>query len=86
LKKKIKVIERKLGRERIDGDKIWGYAIKQSQEMHVDPRQKPKDLMETFVHEGFHLIFPELDEEYITKRAKLFNDLMWELGYRRTKK
>lgn len=74
--KKIKVIYRKLGKER-----LWGAAHVDF--IELDTRLKGKKHMEIFTHEAFHYLFPELSEKEIVKKSILFTNTMWNDGYRK---
>lgn len=76
---KITIIERKLGKE-----KAMGQAFKEDGLIEVDPRQKPKDYLETCIHEAMHVLFPQLSERQIILKSKKMTKLLWEIGYRKT--
>jgi len=77
-RKRIKVIHTKLGRER-----AWGQAHIGEFSIEVDIRQHGKKLLETYIHESFHLLFPEAEEEEVETKAIILTNLLWSQQYRR---
>jgi hypothetical protein len=75
---KWRVIERKLGRERAVGQVTQGEGI-----IEVDPRQNPKEYMDTLIHEALHLLEPDWSEKKVCAYARKISRLLWSLGYRR---
>ena len=53
--KAIKVIYRKLGKE-----KAWGQAHSHNNSVELDPRITGKKHLEILTHESLHILFPEL--------------------------
>jgi hypothetical protein len=74
--KRIKVIERKLGKHR-------AYGLHWPGEIHIDSNLKPKKKLEIFVHEYMHEICPEWTEEHVTAQALKMSSFLWSQGYRR---
>lgn len=72
---RIKVIYRKLGRER-----AYGQA---DDFIELDPRLKGKKHLEILVHEALHCLFPALDEDKIIKKSITLINTLWYEGYRR---
>lgn len=54
--------------------------------IEIDPRQCPKDYLDTLVHEALHELFPKKREKYILQAGTTIANLLWRLGYRRVKK
>lgn len=54
--------------------------------LEVDPRQCPKDYMDTVIHEALHELWPKAKEHKILKAGTSLANLLWRLGYRRKKK
>lgn len=77
-KKKIKIIERKLGRERCFGQTWQGDYL-----IEIDPRQTPKQYMDTLFHEYLHNLFPDKKEKQIKTLANKISNFFWEQNYRR---
>jgi hypothetical protein len=73
-----KVVVRKLGRERAAGEAYYG-----CNEIAIDPRQTPSDYLDTLIHEGTHLAFPELTEEAVCAAATFISRIVWKHGYRK---
>lgn len=79
--KKIKIVIRKLGRER-----ALGQAFESDNLIEIDPRQSEKEFLSTVIHETLHILFPNLSEKMIIKNEKSMCDVIWKLGYRRNDK
>lgn len=78
MRKKLKVIERKLGRER-----AWGQAFSGEFLIEVDPRQPPREYLDTLIHEALHIFEPDWTERKICITSRKISSLVWEMGYRR---
>ena len=76
--KKIKVIFKKLGRNKVYGMANLGYD-----EIEVDSRLKGKKLLEIIIHESMHLLMPEAEEDEIVKKSIILTNTLWQQGYRR---
>lgn len=76
---KIRVIEKKLGRER-----ALGMAYMGEDTVEIDPRQSPQEYMDTVVHEVLHIAQPDMAESTVAKTARKISSTLWRLGYRRT--
>lgn len=74
----VKVIHRKLGREKADG-----LAYAEDKVIHIDERLKGKDYIETAVHELLHVYFPKLSEKKVNQIAKGLTHDLWKLDVRR---
>jgi hypothetical protein len=72
-----RVVERKLGRY-----KAWGTCSSDG-EIEIDPRQKPKQYMDTLVHELLHWISPKMSERQVRAAARLMTRELWKAGFRR---
>lgn len=53
--------------------------------IEIDPRQCPKDYLDTLIHEAVHEIMPRKREGFVLKTATSIANLLWRLGYRRKK-
>ena len=53
--------------------------------IEIDPRQCPKDYMDTIIHEALHHLFPKKKEPSILRSGTSLANLLWRLGYRRVK-
>lgn len=75
-----KVFFRKLGRENAHGQAIdWG----REKYIEIDPRTRGKKLLDTYIHERLHFIFPEMEEEDVTLTGQTLADFLWKHGYRK---
>lgn len=77
-RKKIKVVERKLGRE-----VAWGQADNLAKVIEVDPRLSEKRRLTVLIHEAAHLADWDLSESRVTAMAPKIAKVLWEQGYRR---
>jgi hypothetical protein len=62
----------------------WPFG-KGTHELEIDPRQCPKDYLDTVIHEASHCLFPKKKEKAILRAATSIANLLWRLGYRRVK-
>jgi hypothetical protein len=76
--KKIKVIYRKLGREKAVGQCYMGNNL-----IEVDSRAKGRRQLKILIHEISHNILPEMSEAGILKIEKTMGNTLWEQGYRK---
>jgi hypothetical protein len=78
MRNKPKIIERKLGRE-----KAAGQCYPDKNLIEIDPRQSPKEYLDTITHESLHLSFPLLTEKEINRVSRLISGILWKSGFRR---
>jgi hypothetical protein len=78
---KIKVVSRKLGRE-----KAWGQTDSYSGIIEIDPRLKSKKHMEIVIHEALHVLFPMMSETEVLLKSKKLTAVLWSENYRRVHK
>lgn len=76
-KKPIKVIYRKLGRE-----KALGLAWKDYRIIEIDDRLDGKEHLDTVIHEVFHVQNPKWPEIQVDSRATELTEILWDLGFR----
>lgn len=74
--RKIKIIYRKLGRE-----KAWGLASSDGT-VEVDESLKGKKKFEIINHECLHILFPKATEDEIEEKSILLTNTLWHEGYR----
>lgn len=74
-----RVYFRKLGRERADGQAV---ELGRKKYIEIDPTIRGKRLLEVFIHERLHFIFPELNEEGVENAALTLSDFLWKHNYR----
>jgi hypothetical protein len=79
--RRIKLIERKLGKQRALGQATHGEDL-----IEIDPRQKSRERMDTVIHEVIHLIAPHLSEEVVISHAATLSDTLWRDGWRRVER
>ena len=78
---KIKVIDKKLGRQ-----KAVGQAYSDARVIEIDPRQRSKNYLDTLIHEMLHVYNPEWSENKVSKTANEMTDIIWKKNYRRIKR
>lgn len=76
--KKIKIIDRKLGRER-----ALGQAYKSEKLIEIDPRLRSRRRITVLVHEVMHVVFPRMSESRVDRASATIGKMVWEDGYRR---
>lgn len=76
--RRVKVIEKKLG-------KNLGQVMRAAGELEIeiDPRQSPKEYLDTLIHEALHIARPELSEDCVTKTATELTRVLWQQNYRK---
>lgn len=72
-------MERKLGREGVHGQFTPG----EKPLIEIDPRQRPRQYLNTLCHEILHFSLPQLSESTVIKTACALTRRVWEAGYRR---
>ncbi len=60
-----------------------GLAEQESGQIEIDPRQCPKEMLCTLVHEWLHIALPKVSERNIVKLEKSLGGMLWRRGYRR---
>jgi hypothetical protein len=75
---RIKILDRKLGREKAHGQSWHGLNI-----IEIDPRQPEREKIDTLVHEILHLAKPEYEEEEVIRISNIISSNLWKYGYRR---
>ena len=63
--------------------RCWPYTKKHI--IEIDPRQCPRDYMDTLIHEALHELFPKKSETVIAKSGTSIANLLWRLKYRKQK-
>lgn len=82
-KRKVTISERSLGREKVDGEPVSGLCWWDDNLIELDPRQKPKEYLNTLIHELIHLAFPDMPETKVRKGANLVAHHVWKQKYRK---
>jgi hypothetical protein len=75
---KIKIIYKKLGRER-----LWGEANLDDNSIVLDSRLKGRKALEILIHECSHCILPSLNEDEIVRISTILTKVLWSENYRR---
>lgn len=76
----IKIVERKLGHERAFGQAWRGEGL-----IEIDPRQSSRNYLDTLIHEGMHIVFPDMSEYKVRRSANQLSSLVWRQNFRRIK-
>ena len=74
--KKIKVRERKLRY-------YYGYAYPDKSLVEITPNLKPRQYLDTLIHEILHVMYPNDSESKISQNASTITHHIWKKGYRR---
>lgn len=77
-KRKLKIVERKLGKEQAVGL----YYVGESR-IEIDPRQSPKKFLNTLIHELMHHVYPSASEEKVCRFAGTLTEALWRNNYRK---
>jgi len=75
--KQIKVIHKKLGRE-----KALGQAWTDNRVIEIDERITGKEYLDTVIHEVTHCQFPKMPEITVNARSTELANILWDLGFR----
>jgi hypothetical protein len=78
---RIKLEDKKLGRERNDGQAIFA-----DKKIEIDPRLSVKARLNIVLHEGIHILDPNLPELKVRAYANRLSDLLWRDRWRRIEK
>ena len=76
--KKIKIVEKNLGRERAAGQYHEDLKL-----VEIDPRQNAKEYYNTAIHELLHHACPYMAEGEVDRVAEVLRDELWKLNYRK---
>jgi hypothetical protein len=76
--RRVKIIERKLRRQRALGRVFLEEGV-----IEIDQRQKPREWLSTLVHEALHVAFPDIGEKRIAAAERKIADILWRAGIRR---
>jgi hypothetical protein len=63
--------------------KCWGMAYPDEYRIELDPDLDERTEIDIAIHEGLHVLFPDLPEVDVDTAGKTLADLLWRLGYRR---
>ena len=80
-RKKLKIREKKLGRNR-----SWGLYYHGENLIEIEERMKSKHYLSVLVHELLHHIFPWMSENMVSRAAPKIAKGIWQQGYRRISK
>jgi hypothetical protein len=64
----------------------WPLSKKSKNILEIDPRQCPREYLDTLVHEALHISFPRVKEPKILRVGTSIAKLLWRLGYRKVKR
>lgn len=77
----MKVIHRKLGKEKADG-----LAHIDTGTIEIDARLKGRYRLEITIHEALHILYPTDSETAIIRKSKRLCSVLWKEGYRKVEK
>jgi hypothetical protein len=78
-----KIKEMKLGRFKVEGHNVYGFALMGKNEIYIDSRLKGRKHMDTLIHEKLHLLFPEWSETRVIQTSRALTAVLWSQSYRR---
>lgn len=70
----------------LNGGKVLGFAYIGEDRIELDKSLKGKELLEIFIHETGHNLFPKKSEKEIDFMGKTIAEILWKAGYRKVKK
>ena len=76
--KKIKVIYRKLAREKVEG---WAHLNKDK--IEIDERLVGRKRLRVLVHELTHLAFESATESEVLNAERIIGNTLWQEGFRK---
>ena len=79
--KKIKVKEKKLGRQG-----AVGLAYADEMMIEIDKRQDSRNYLDTLLHEMLHCLAPRWGERRVTQTANEMTRVIWDKNFRRIEK
>ena len=88
-KRKIKVLYKKLGRERVHGNVYLNLHLKNFEDrleedyIEIDEMLRGKKHLEILSHEILHFLYPEASEDEIIRKSIVLTNTLWSEGYRR---
>ena len=86
LKENMKIVYRKLGKEKVNGSQVDGLAYFNPDKIEIDSRLKGKRHLEVLIHEILHIQNKEWGEDEVLKKSKQLCNLIWKENYRRIEK
>jgi hypothetical protein len=78
MKRRVKIVPRKLKRQRAVGRVFLEDGV-----IEIEERQKPREWLSTLVHEALHVAFPGMAEKPIAAAEKKIAYILWRAGVRR---
>jgi hypothetical protein len=81
LPNKIKLVERKLGRE-----KALGMAHQKENIIEICTNQSSKERLDTVIHETLHLLNPNMSEKLVNSYANRIAKVLWKDNWRKITK
>jgi hypothetical protein len=81
LPNKIKLVERKLGRERALGMAHHGENM-----IEISTNQSTRERLDTVIHETLHLLDPDMPEKRVNSYANRISNVLWKDNWRKITK
>ena len=76
---KVKIVTRKLGRER-------AYGLQEPGLLQIDSRLTGKRRLTILIHESLHEVFPGMSEYQVTRTAPKLASILWQDRWRQVTK
>jgi len=76
MRKKIIMREKMIPQKNVVGTEENG-------DIDIDPRQTPREKLDSEIHELVHALWPEEPENLVRLKARKISKAMWRLNYRR---
>jgi hypothetical protein len=74
--KRFKVIRKNL-------NKVWGYAVMDTNTIEIDVNARGKKEIEILIHEMVHLLWNNETEKEVERKSILMTNTLWQQKYRR---
>ena len=72
------VVRKKLGKEQAHGKYTALHNL-----IEIDERLKGRKEMTIYIHEYFHKLFPDMEEEEVILKSEYLTDFMWAHNFRK---
>lgn len=67
----------------VKDEAIAGVCDHDTNSVSILPGQKPRERLDTLLHEGIHMCRPEMGEENVVRLANALTKVLWKDGWRR---
>lgn len=80
MRKRVRIVEKKLGRE-----SVWGTANDETGLIELEERLTEPERLTILCHEIAHIADPALTERQVCRLGKILGGVLWAQGYRRVR-